>query len=93
MPIDALKIDRSFVHGLPDDPEDRAIVRAVLAMARALGRTVTGEGVETVAQLDALRALGCDFVQGYLLSRPVEAAALGAVPVSIDAALAGMARG
>ena len=91
--IDALKIDRSFVHGLPDDPEDRAIVRAVLAMARALGRTVTGEGVETVAQLDALRALGCDFVQGFLLSRPVEAAALGAVPVSIDAALAGMARG
>lgn len=70
-PINRLKIDRSFVQDLPHNPEDAAIVKAILAMARALHLQVTGEGVETAAQLEFLRQLGCDDIQGFLLSMPV----------------------
>jgi len=69
-PIDRLKIDRSFVCGIPDDPNDGAIVQAILAVARALGLSTIGEGVETVAQADFLREQGCDEFQGYLFARP-----------------------
>ncbi|MBV9472558.1 MAG: EAL domain-containing protein [Solirubrobacterales bacterium] len=69
-PLDAIKVDQSFVAGLPDDPRDRAIVAAVIEMAKALGCTVTAEGVETDGQLTALRALDCERVQGFLLARP-----------------------
>jgi len=75
-PVGALKIDRGFISGLADDVRDRAIVSSLIAMARALGCTVTAEGVETDEQLDALRALDCERVQGFLLGRPVQAAAL-----------------
>jgi EAL domain-containing protein (putative c-di-GMP-specific phosphodiesterase class I) len=69
-PVDALKIDRSFVAGLGRDGEDETIVRAVVAFAQAMGLGVTAEGVETAAQLAALRELGCDRGQGFYFARP-----------------------
>jgi diguanylate cyclase (GGDEF)-like protein/PAS domain S-box-containing protein len=74
LPVDKLKIDRSFVNSLPDDAEDTAIVTSVVALARAVGLQVVAEGVETPAQWAALRDLGCDFGQGYLWGHPVSAA-------------------
>jgi PAS domain S-box-containing protein/diguanylate cyclase (GGDEF)-like protein len=70
MPIDAVKLDRSFVRELTTDPATVSMVRSVLAMANALNLRVVTEGVETEQQLDILRALGCDEAQGYLLGRP-----------------------
>jgi diguanylate cyclase (GGDEF)-like protein/PAS domain S-box-containing protein len=69
----ALKIDRSFVAGLPDDADDRSITRAIIGLAKNLGMEVVAEGVETVEQRDMLAALGCDVLQGYLVGRPVPA--------------------
>jgi diguanylate cyclase (GGDEF)-like protein len=69
-PIHGIKIDRSFVTGLRDDVINRAIVAAVIGMARALRCTVTAEGVETDAELRALKALNCERIQGFLLARP-----------------------
>ena len=69
--VDTVKIDRSFVSGLGHDDGDRAIVAAVVSMAGALGLSVLAEGIETVAQLDELKALGCSRGQGYLYSRPI----------------------
>jgi diguanylate cyclase (GGDEF)-like protein len=78
-PLDGLKIDRAFVAGLGEDGAgDAAIVEAILGMARALGMRVIPEGVETPGQLARLDALGCDLVQGFLLSRPLGADALEA---------------
>ncbi len=71
--FDALKIDRSFVEGLPDDPKHRAIVQAIVGMARALDYRVVAEGVETIAQAEALQREGCREMQGFLFSRPVPA--------------------
>jgi len=70
-PAEVVKIDRSFISGLPDDANDTAITQAVIAMAHSLGLQVVAEGVETHAQLTALRQLGCDEAQGYLTGRPV----------------------
>jgi diguanylate cyclase (GGDEF)-like protein len=75
-PIDALKIDRSFVQGVSDSPEDAAIVEAVISMGRALGVNVVAEGVESEEQSEVLQGLGCKLAQGFLFSRPVPAAAL-----------------
>lgn len=75
-PIDLLKIDRSFVAGLGRDEGDAAIVRAVLAMAPALGMRVAAEGVETRRQLARLRELGCELGQGYHFARPLPAEAV-----------------
>lgn len=72
-PISKIKIDKSFVSALPDDDDDAAIVRTVIAMAHQLRMTVAAEGVETDEQLEFLRADGCDELQGYLLGRPVTA--------------------
>ncbi|UFQ98348.1 EAL domain-containing protein [Pseudomonas wenzhouensis] len=72
-PIDVLKIDRSFVDGLPDGEQDAQIARAIIAMAHSLNMMVIAEGVENHAQLDFLREHGCDEVQGYLLGRPMKA--------------------
>jgi diguanylate cyclase (GGDEF)-like protein len=72
-PVDALKIDRSFVSDLPVNGDAVAICGAILAMARELKLIVIAEGVETDAQLEFLRAHGCDQAQGYLISRPIRA--------------------
>ncbi len=72
-PIDKLKIDRSFVHGLADDPNDREIAATIIAMARSLNLDVLAEGVETEQQLAFLRLYGCDQYQGYLFSKPIPA--------------------
>ena len=72
-PIDALKIDRSFVNEIGTAGSSDAIISAVLAMAHRLELTVTAEGVETRAQQQFLQAEGCDLLQGFLLSRPVAA--------------------
>jgi EAL domain-containing protein (putative c-di-GMP-specific phosphodiesterase class I) len=72
-PISRLKIDRSFVTGLPQDDSDRAIVTATIGMARALGLDVVAEGVETQAQMDFLRGLDCAAYQGFLCSPAVPA--------------------
>jgi diguanylate cyclase (GGDEF)-like protein len=69
-PIDVLKIDRSFVAGVPDDADSRAIVRTIIALAKSLKLVVVAEGVETSAQLQYLHASGCDWAQGYLFGRP-----------------------
>ncbi len=78
-PVDTLKIDRSFVAGLGEDPEDLAIVRAVAALAASLGMSTVAEGVENDRQLGVLRELGCDAAQGFLLGRPCEEAELTAL--------------
>ena len=72
-PLDVLKIDRTFVAGLGRDEEDSAIVAAIVQMARALGLTVVAEGVERDEQLERLRELGCDRVQGFLIAEPMPA--------------------
>jgi diguanylate cyclase (GGDEF)-like protein/PAS domain S-box-containing protein len=73
--IDELKIDQSFIDGLAEDDSKRAIVSAILAIGTALDIPVTAEGVETEAQLVALRRLGCETVQGFYFARPLSAAA------------------
>jgi len=75
-PVDYVKIDQAFIRGLGEGTEDAAITQAIIAMAHSLGLKVVAEGVENQVQLDFLKANGCDEVQGYLISRPLEAAAL-----------------
>lgn len=77
LPLTSLKIDRAFVEGLPSDPDDRAIVGAIVGLASSLGVGVTAEGVETEAQLESLLELGCTRAQGFLLARPEPAADFG----------------
>lgn len=71
LPLDTLKIDRSFMLELPNSHTDRQIVQAIIGMARPLNLQVVAEGVESAAQLELLRQLRCDFIQGYLLSKPL----------------------
>jgi diguanylate cyclase (GGDEF)-like protein/PAS domain S-box-containing protein len=70
-PLTAIKIDRAFVNGIIDHNEDRAVIAAMVGMAGALDLEVVGEGVETEEQLHALRTIGCDKAQGYLIARPL----------------------
>ncbi len=74
LPVEKLKIDQSFVRGLPENPDDAIIVRAIIDLGHALGNTVIAEGVETEGQLNYLRDHGCDEGQGYLFGRPMPAA-------------------
>jgi diguanylate cyclase (GGDEF)-like protein len=78
-PVDTLKIDRTFVAGLGQDPEDTAIVHAVIRLAHTLGLAVTAEGVETAAQRDDLRATGCELGQGYYFAKPLPPESLEAL--------------
>ena len=75
MPVDALKIDRSFVSNMGSDRGSLSIVQTIIALSRALDIQVIAEGVETQTQLDLLRSLGCDAAQGYLFCKPISAAA------------------
>jgi EAL domain-containing protein (putative c-di-GMP-specific phosphodiesterase class I)/GGDEF domain-containing protein len=74
MPVEVLKIDRSFVMNVPAKVEDNRLVRSIISMGHDLGMVVIAEGVETPQQLEFLRVAGCDQVQGYIFSRPVAAA-------------------
>lgn len=71
LPLDVLKIDRTFLQDVPGSQKDREIVQAIIVMAHTLHLQVVSEGVETVEQLEFLETHGCDYLQGYLLSRPV----------------------
>jgi EAL domain-containing protein (putative c-di-GMP-specific phosphodiesterase class I) len=88
-PVDCVKIDRSFVRGIPHSTEDVAIVNAVIELGHALGLSVTAEGVETSAQLGNLQTTGCDTFQGFLFSRPQHPDLIGSIlldPASAAAA-------
>jgi EAL domain-containing protein (putative c-di-GMP-specific phosphodiesterase class I) len=74
-PFDKLKIDRSFITSVADDVRKAEIVRSITALAGNLGMELVAEGVETVEQRDALAGLNCRYAQGFLFSRPVDAAA------------------
>ena len=71
LPIDKLKVDRSFVHDLNDDSRNRSIVETVISMTKKLGIASVAEGVETQKELDCLKSIGCDAYQGFYLSRPI----------------------
>jgi EAL domain-containing protein (putative c-di-GMP-specific phosphodiesterase class I) len=86
LPVDLLKIDKSFVDGLTTDPKDRAIVEAVILLAGSLGLGTVAEGVEHAEQAAALRELGCQLAQGYYFSRPVAPDAIAAM-LDAEAAL------
>ena len=73
--IDYLKIDKSFVEHLATDASDRALCEAIVVMAHKLGLQVVAEGVETTAQRDLLKAMGCDYAQGYLFAKALPASA------------------
>ncbi|HEY7928836.1 MAG TPA: GGDEF domain-containing response regulator [Steroidobacteraceae bacterium] len=79
LPVDRLKIDRSFVAKLPHDEAGGTLVQTIITLAHAFGMTAVAEGVESLEQLEALVELGCDRVQGYLISRPVNAQAYAAL--------------
>jgi len=76
IPADTIKIDKMFVEGLGCEVQDETIVRAVVALAHALGKDTVAEGIESQEQFDAIRDMGCKFAQGYLISVPLEAEAL-----------------
>jgi EAL domain-containing protein (putative c-di-GMP-specific phosphodiesterase class I) len=71
MPVDVIKVDRSFVRAMSDGDSDRELVAAVVGMGRALRLTVVAEGIETDEQAEVLRELGCNFGQGFLFARPL----------------------
>jgi predicted signal transduction protein with EAL and GGDEF domain len=73
MPIDVIKIDRSFIRDIPSDEDDIAITTAIINMAHSLGIEVIAEGVETTEQFELLKKLGCDNIQGYLFMKPASA--------------------
>ncbi len=78
LPVDELKLDRSFVASISTDPRSTAIVRSTIELAHALGLQVVAEGIEDQQTLDAVASFDCDYAQGYHFSRPVPAAAFAA---------------
>lgn len=72
LPLDQLKIDKSFVHDLKLDPDDQSIARTVVTLGHSLGLNVIAEGVETEQQRDILLEMGCDAFQGYFYGRPMD---------------------
>jgi EAL domain-containing protein (putative c-di-GMP-specific phosphodiesterase class I) len=79
LPVDTLKIDRSFIQGIAETPQAMTLVTTVIALARAFGMHTVAEGVETAEQLQLLRQCRCDQAQGYLFARPTPAAEVPAV--------------
>jgi EAL domain-containing protein (putative c-di-GMP-specific phosphodiesterase class I) len=75
LPVDIIKVDQAFVRDIGDDPEDEAIVSAIIALGRQLGKRTLAEGVERPEQIKLLRRMGCDVLQGYAISRPTPASA------------------
>ena len=73
MPIDELKVDKSFIQAMSTDPNAETVVRAIVDLARSLKLDVVAEGVETTQDADVLRSIGCVTAQGYLFSRPLTA--------------------
>jgi len=73
LPIDELKIDRSFVNEITDNPQDEAIVRAITMMAHSMDIKIVAEGVETLAHVNKLQQLACDRMQGYYFAKPLPA--------------------
>ena len=88
LPIDALKVDRSFIERMGVEGEGNEIVKAIFKLGQALSKQVFAEGIETGEQLAQLQALGCEFGQGYLLSRPVDAERAGIFVADHHATLA-----
>jgi len=84
-PINAIKIDRSFVNEMGTDLKSLGLVRAIISMGLELGMTTIAEGIETQEQLNQLKELECMFGQGYLLSRPLDAASAEEVLVKLGA--------
>jgi EAL domain-containing protein (putative c-di-GMP-specific phosphodiesterase class I) len=85
LPIDALKIDRSFIDRMARETEGSEIVKAIFKLGQALSKQVYAEGIETGAQLALLQELGCEFGQGFLLSRPINAENAGGFLAANDA--------
>ena len=83
-PLQRIKIDRAFVHGVADNPNDRSLVRTIIAMGRSLGLDIVAEGVESVHQLQVLSDLGCTKAQGYLISHPVPADAMRSTVAALE---------
>ena len=79
LPLNNLKIDQSFIRGLPSDKESLAIVRAIVSLAKNLGFTLTAEGIETLEQAQIMRDLACETLQGYYIGKPMLAGAISAV--------------
>ena len=71
LPVDGIKIDRSFIMNMDQDADALAVVKSIIAVAQALDLSVTAEGVETVAQRKIMQELHCDYLQGYLYSKPL----------------------
>jgi EAL domain-containing protein (putative c-di-GMP-specific phosphodiesterase class I) len=84
LPVDAVKIDQSFVRHITTDPRDAAIIESIVSMARQLKLNTIAEGVETAEQADHLRRLGCDLGQGYYFSRPMPASLCRALLEQLD---------
>jgi EAL domain-containing protein (putative c-di-GMP-specific phosphodiesterase class I) len=78
-PLDALKIDRAFVSRMDTQEESKAIIQTIITLAHQLGLYVVAEGVESAEQLRHLRALGCEYGQGYFVSRPLDAKTISAL--------------
>ena len=76
LPIDKIKIDRSFIREMASNDSDVTIVKSMIKLSHGLGKRVLAEGVETAEQLQMLRNLGCDAIQGYYISKPVPEQAL-----------------
>jgi EAL domain-containing protein (putative c-di-GMP-specific phosphodiesterase class I) len=83
-PLQRIKIDRAFVHGVADNPNDRSLVRTIIGMGRSLGLDMVAEGVESIHQLQVLSDLGCTKAQGYLISHPVPADAMRGTVAALE---------
>ena len=84
--MSTVKIDRSFIDDVAENPASATLAEAIIAMAHTLGKQVVAEGVETIEQLDFLRERGCDAVQGYYLARPLTVTAMSQLLVAREPA-------